>query len=136
MFTMEWIRFLIFQFKMYILYPMYIIYAIYFISCGLMEKSWSRLVNNTHKASEVWLITFKTANFCSWASYLLVFFGSKIKISYNHGHPSVYRIVYFMNHEKKNKVLDQDGKPDTWIHWICSYIQNNFLQKKIPELAE
>ena len=38
MFTMEWIRFLIFQFKMYILYAMYIIYAIYFISCGLMEN--------------------------------------------------------------------------------------------------
>lgn len=82
-----------------------------------MEKSWSRLVNNTCKASEVWLITFKTANFYSWASYLLVFFGSKIKISYNHGHPSVYRIVYFMNHEKKmSKLLDQDGKPDTWIY--------------------
>lgn len=32
-------------------------------TCGLMEKSWSRLVNNTCKASEGWLITFKTANF-------------------------------------------------------------------------
>ena len=44
-----------------------------------------------------------------------------------------------MNQEKKkSKVLVQDGKPDTWIHWICSYIQNNFLQKKKknPKLAE
>lgn len=32
--------------------------------------------------------------------------------------------------KKKSKVLVQGGKPDTWIYWICSYIQNNFLQKK------
>ena len=51
----------------------------------------------------------------------------------------MYRIVYFMNQEKKkSKVLVQDGKPDTWIHWICSYIKNNFLKKKKknPKLAE